>query len=187
MNGMAGEFGHVTVEPDGPACNCGNHGCAEKYASASGVLRMAREAVAGGEAPSLAEAASDPEFGPRSVYDLAMAGDEQAGRIFRRFGRYLGILLGGVVNSLNLEMYVIGGGVSAAWDAFAPSMFAELRERSLVYAATAPSGEAIHPMNSGENKVAGGRGKLESIVTPAELGSDAGLYGAARAAVLAER
>ena len=50
----------------------------------------------------------------------------------------LGILLAGLVNVLNLDMFVIGGGVASAWDAFAPQMFAELRERSLVYAATAP-------------------------------------------------
>ena len=54
MNGMAGEFGHVTVEPEGYPCGCGNRGCAERYASASALVRMAREAVAGGQAPSLA-------------------------------------------------------------------------------------------------------------------------------------
>ena len=53
MNGMAGEFGHVTVEPEGPPCGCGNRGCAERYASASAIVRMAREAIASGEAPSL--------------------------------------------------------------------------------------------------------------------------------------
>src|ERR1700739_873046 len=63
MNGMAGEFGHVTVEPDGVPCGCGNHGCAERYASATAVVRMVHEAIKAGEAPSLAKAASaDPEF-----------------------------------------------------------------------------------------------------------------------------
>src|SRR5271166_3690982 len=58
MNGMAGEFGHVTLEPGGNLCGCGNRGCAEQYASASAIIRMAREAIASGEAPSLAQAAS---------------------------------------------------------------------------------------------------------------------------------
>jgi glucokinase len=215
MNGMAGEFGHVTVEPEGVPCGCGNHGCAERYASASAILRMAREAIARGEAPSLAQAASsDAEFGAKSIYNLALQGDEHARRLFRTFGRYLGILLGGLINGLNLEMYVIGGGVSSAWDAFAPSMFEELRERSLVYAATAPddppsssSGEAVSSSMWGQppsavqaeqsSAVAGGdpntglspetkSPERRTSITRALLGSDAGLYGAARAAVLTE-
>jgi glucokinase len=171
MNGMSGEFGHITLEPNGYPCGCGNHGCSEKYASASAILRMAREAIASGAAPSLAKAASsDPEFGAKSIYNLALQGDEQARQIFRTFGRYLGILLAALVNVLNLDMYVLGGGVCSAWDAYAPSMFTELRARSLIYAATAPETES--PTTR------------KTIITQALLGSDAGLYGAARAAVL---
>jgi glucokinase len=210
MNGMAGEFGHVTIEPEGVPCGCGNHGCAERYASASAILRMAHEAIARGEAPSLAHAASsDAEFGAKSIYNLALRGDEHARRLFRTFGRYLGILLGGLINGLNLEMYVIGGGVSSAWDAFAPSMFEELRERSLVYAATAPPpeqapagrresmwGRAPSPVQAERGSAAAGGGtnpglsaetkssERKTIITRALLGSDAGLYGAARAAML---
>src|SRR5208282_5293546 len=140
MNGMAGEFGHVTVEPEGHPCGCGNRGCAEQYASASAIVRLAREAIASGEAPSLARAASaDTEFGAESIYKLAIQGDEPARRIFRTVGRYLGILLAGMINVLNLDMFVIGGGVSSAWDAYAPTMFEELLARSLIYAATAPA------------------------------------------------
>jgi len=197
MNGMSGEFGHVTVEPEGYPCGCGNRGCAERYASATGTVRMAQEAIAAGEAPSLAKAASgDPEFGAKSIYDLAEQGDEAARRIFRRFGRALGIMMAGIVNTLNLEMYVIGGGVSSAWNAFAPTMFEEMRERSLVYAVTAPDDPIAEDRiryEAGlrnENKLkneptpaTAGRKKL-TIVTRAILGSDAGLYGGARLAVL---
>jgi glucokinase len=63
MNGMAGEFGHVPIDWDGPPCGCGSHGCAEQYASATAVMRMAREAIASGHAPALAKAAaSGAEF-----------------------------------------------------------------------------------------------------------------------------
>jgi glucokinase len=189
MNGMAGEFGHVTVEPEGVPCGCGNRGCAERYASASAIMRMVREAIATGEAPSLAEAASsDTEFGAKSIYNLAIQGDEAARCIFRTFGRYLGILLAGVVNILNLEMYVLGGGVASAWDAYAPTMFEEMRARSLVYAATgvADPGKGEAP---GKEKTATGQtathNERKTVITLALLGSDAGLYGAARAAVLA--
>jgi glucokinase len=189
MNGMAGEFGHVTVEPDGHPCGCGNRGCAERYASASAIVRMAREAIASGEAPSLAEAvSSDAEFGAKAIYDLAIQGDEIAQRIFQTFGRYLGILLADMVNVLNLEMYVIGGGAASAWDAYAPTMFEELRERSLVYAATAPR-EPLRSDASGKEEGSSAqtesRSERKTIITRALLGSDAGLYGAARVAVLA--
>jgi glucokinase len=187
MNGMAGEFGHITLEPEGHPCGCGNRGCAEQYASASAIMRMAREAIARGDAPSLARAASsDAEFGAKSIYNLAIQGDEHARRIFNKFGRYLGILLAGLVNVLNLDMFVIGGGVSSAWDAYAPHMFEELRARSLVYAATAPT-----PRKSDSGKEESSSAQTEShserqtIVTRALLGSDAGLFGAARLAALA--
>src|SRR5271167_4657883 len=89
MNGMAGEFGHVILEPDGHLCGCGSRGCSEQYASASALLRMAREAIATGQAPALAQAASsDAEFGAKSIYDLAVQGDEPARRILQSFGRY---------------------------------------------------------------------------------------------------
>jgi glucokinase len=185
MNGMAGEFGHVTIEPEGHPCGCGSHGCAEQYASASAIMRMAREAIASGEAPSLAKAASsDAEFGANSVYNLAIQGDEHARRIFRTFGRYLGILLADLINVLNLDMFVIGGGVSSAWDAYAPNMFEELRERSLVYAATAPA-DPLRTDFLGEEGASAqteSRSERKTIITRALLGSDAGLYGAARLA-----
>jgi glucokinase len=178
MNGMAGEFGHVTLVPDGVPCGCGNHGCAERYASATAIVRMAREAIAAGEAPSLAQVSSDPEFGPQLIYKLAMQGDEAARRIFYRFGSALGIMLAGLINILNLEMFVIGGGVSSAWDAFAPRMFEELRERSLIYAATAP--EDCLGSKEGASAHTDTETRKKTIITRAVLGSDAGLYGAAR-------
>jgi glucokinase len=188
-NGMAGEFGHVTLEPGGPKCGCGNRGCAEQFASASAIVRMAREAIAGGEAPELAKAASsNAALGAESIYVLAMQGDENARRIFRSVGRYLGILLAGLVNVLNLDMFVIGGGVSSAWDAFAPTMFAELRERSLVYAATAPVDRLKDDAEEEKRPTprTADSGERRTVITRALLGGDAGLYGAARAAVIAE-
>ena len=179
MTGMAGEFGHMTVEPEGQLCGCGNHGCLEQYASATAIMRMAREAIAKGEAPGLAKAASsDFEFNAKEIYNLAIQGDEQARRIFRAVGRALGIALAAMVNGLNLEMYVIGGGVCSAWDAFAPTIFDELRRRAMVYAATAPTDLARVPTGaSGQIEPSEGR---ETIITRALLGSDAGLFGAAR-------
>jgi glucokinase len=178
-NGMAGEFGHTTVEPDGQLCGCGNRGCLEQYASATAVVRMAREAIAKNPACALASAASsDPEFSAKSIYNLAIQGDEDARRIFRYVGRCLGIVLSSMVNSLNLPIYVIGGGASSAWEAFAPSIFDELRSRCMVYAATAPH-DAAGANKGASAHVEAGPGH-KTIITRALLGSDAGLYGAAR-------
>jgi glucokinase len=178
MTGMAGEFGHMTVEPEGPQCGCGNRGCLEQYSSATAVMRMAREAIAVGNAPGLARVAnSDVEFSAKEIYNLAVQGDEQAKKIFRRVGRALGISLATMINGLNLEMYVIGGGVSSAWDAFSPSIFEEVRQRSMVYAATAPV-DPLHDSSGASGQVEPGTGR-KTIITRALLGSDAGLFGAA--------
>jgi glucokinase len=180
MTGMAGEFGHTTIEPDGQLCGCGNRGCLEQYASATAIVRMAREAIAEGHAPSLARAAnSDPEFTAKAVHNLAIQGDEPAQLIFRSVGRALGIALSDLVNALNLPMYVIGGGVSSAWDAFAPQVFEELRQRCMVYAATAPPGQCQFQQGASA-RVGRAKPTRETIVTRALLGSEAGLYGAAR-------
>lgn len=173
MTGMAGELGHITVKPEGQPCGCGSRGCVEQYASATAVVRMARELSESGEAPELAGALREnPEFSSKIVYQMALQGDRAAREIFRRVGRALGIVVADMINILNLPMFVIGGGVASAWDAFAPAMFEEIRQRSFVYAATAPSDT----------------GKIEhdrTIITRALLGSDAGLFGAARLPMLA--
>jgi glucokinase len=178
MTGMAGEFGHFTVQPDGALCGCGNHGCLEAYASATAIVRMAREAIASGAAPGLSRAANaDAEFSAKAVYNLAIQGDEEARKIFRCVGRALGIVLASLVNALNLPMYVIGGGVASAWEAFSPSIFEELENRSMVYGATNPEpGRTSAPVQPTTGP--------KTLVTRALLGSDAGLFGAARLAWL---
>src|SRR5450755_1365726 len=94
-NGMAGEWGHATVEPDGHPCGCGNRGCLEQYASATAIVRMAREAIARGESTELERLSHDPaQFTSRSIYNLAIQGDEEARRIFENVGRALGMGVG---------------------------------------------------------------------------------------------
>lgn len=180
--GMAGEFGHIVIDPGGPRCNCGNYGCAEQFASATAVVRMATEMAERGEAPALAKAMAAMEgCTSRLVYELAVAGDGPAKAIFDKVGWALGILLSDLINALNLEVYVIGGGVAGAWDAFAPRMFGELRRRSFIYKATAP--EDSPTLLSGVATAAAGMEVPHTTVVRAALGSDAGLYGAARLAL----
>ena len=186
MTGMANEFGHITVDPHGPPCPCGNVGCVEQFASAKSIVRMAREAIESGSAPQLQTAASsDPEFSAKAVYNLAIQGDKPAQAIFHRVGEALGIVLASLVNALNLPMYVIGGGVASAWDAFAPAMLRELRWRSMVYAATNPEEPAEKELHAEAPQIQSGP-LHRTIVTRALLGSDAGLFGAARLPMLPE-
>jgi glucokinase len=172
VNGMAGELGHFNVESEGHACGCGSRGCLEQYASATAIVRMAREAIESGEAPDLADSArGNVEFSSRGIYQLAIQGHASAQKIYQRVGRALAIGVGSMINALNISMYVIGGGVSSAWDAFAPTMFQELKVRSFIYSITAP------------DKVE--KGEKHTVVTIALMGGDAGLYGAARLPMLA--
>lgn len=171
MKGFAGEMGHSTVLPEGHICGCGSRGCLEQYASATAIVRMAKEAAARGMSDAMTNASrNDVEFSSKVVYQLAIQGDPAAQEVFNTVGRSLGIALGNFVNALNFPMYVIGGGVVSAWDAFSHAMFDELRERSVIYRLSGP--EAV--------KV----GEKRTIVTRALLGSDAGLFGAARLPML---
>jgi glucokinase len=167
-NGMAGELGHCNVEPEGHACKCGSHGCLEQYASATAVVRMARQALASGAVTQLRGFAGT-ELTARLVYEIATRGDSVAKQIFECVGRALGLAIANMVNTVNLPLYVIGGGVSSAWDAFSPALFDEVRKRSFVYAwTTAEDGKGV-----------GGR-QRSTRITRALLGGDGGLYGAAR-------
>jgi glucokinase len=187
MTGMAGEVGHMNVDLNGPPCNCGSRGCLEQLASATAVKRMAVEAIATGKAPELARAMNeDPEFSSKVVHQMATQGDEPAKEIFQRVGDALGVALADLVNLLNLPMYVVGGGVASAWDAFAPAMMERIRKNSFVYRATAPMETALG--------VEGSRvpddvlpARRTTIITRALLGSDAGLIGAARLPMIAAK
>lgn len=163
--GMAGELGHTTVIPEGRSCPCGNHGCLEQYASATAIRRAAVEAAESGESPCLAAARErDPELTARTAHLCAQSGDPVARGIFAAAGTALGIALANLINAFNLPMYVIGGGVSRAWDQFSPAMFQELMERSIVFRA-------------GEQQRQSHRA---TEVKPAQLQDRAGLIGAAR-------
>lgn len=179
MTGMAGELGHINVEPDGHPCNCGSRGCLEQYASATAVKRMAQEAITAGQAPQMARAMKEgAEFSSKVIYDLAMQGDAPARGVFERVGKALGTVVADMVNIFNFPMYVIGGGVANAWDAFAPLMLETLGRNSFVYRATAPT-ENIQAGNAPNRSVRG------TIITRAMLGGDAGLIGAARLPMMA--
>jgi glucokinase len=141
--GMAGELGHMTVVPNGTPCGCGNRGCLEKHASAVAITTMARMLQLGDDLTA------------HQVYDLAMAGNEKARRVFVAMGEALGMGLANLINIFNFPLYLLSGGVLAAWDLFTPAMFEEIKRRSFTF------------LNS------------ETRIEKATLGDEAGLFGAA--------
>lgn len=145
--GMAGEVGHITVSPNGNPCGCGNRGCVEKHASATAIGSMARLLGLG------------HELNAKDVAELAHQGEERAVAIYLSMGESLGIALAALINIFNFPLYLLGGGVVAAWDLFAPAMLAEIERRCFTYRSTLKTSP--------------------TRIEPATLGSDAGLYGAA--------
>ena len=156
FNGMGGEAGHIIVTEAGAPCGCGGRGCLEQYASATAVVRMARERLV--------------ETGPDNAHELALLarnGNQRAREVFDTVGHSLAIALTALINTLNLPLYLLGGGVSEAWDLFSPTMFQHLHSRSYVYRLTEP--QVVAPGRLEANK---------TYILPAELGPAAGLLGA---------
>ena len=109
MDGMAGELGHLVVDPEGPNCNCGGRGCLEQYACRVGLSRLCKELEVPGVHPE------DPDL-PRLLHDAARAGNKEAQECFHVAGSALGGVIGGLLNTLNLHTVVLAGGVVAAYD-----------------------------------------------------------------------
>ncbi|MCB4409527.1 ROK family glucokinase [Latilactobacillus sakei] len=114
--GSAGELGHVTVEPRGYECTCGKKGCLETYASATGVVRVARDMAEEYAGDSKLKTMLDDgeQISSKLVFDLAKESDPLAVKVVDRVSYYLGLALANVGNMLNPAYIVIGGGVSAA-------------------------------------------------------------------------
>ena len=152
VGGSAGEVGHMTIEPGGERCLCGNRGCLETLASASWLVRRAKEQLRRGS-PSRLEPSGDLDA--KTIYRAAMDGDRLAGELFVQVGKGLAIATANVIHLLGIRGVVIGGGLARAWDAFIGPLREELARRLTM----APVAEVR--------------------IVRAELGDDAGSLGAA--------
>lgn len=160
VDGSAAEIGHMCVDPfGGVACTCGSCGCLEVYASATAIVRMTREA--GPRYPDSVLRPGD-DLNSEKIYLAGLEEDELALEVFRRMGVYLGIGLANLINILNPEMIVIGGGVVNGWDLFEKHMRQQVAERAFALPAA------------------------RVRIMPAECADDAGLLGAARLAFMRE-
>lgn len=115
-SGFAGEIGHMVVDPGGPVCPCGRRGCWERYASGSGLGRLAREAAQAGRLSAVVQlAGGDPEVvRGEHVTQAALAGDEDARAVLKELGWWLALGLANLANILDTGTFVIGGGLHAA-------------------------------------------------------------------------
>lgn len=123
-DGSAGEFGHITVDEDGPPCNCGSRGCVESYVSSYGLKRIAEKVY--GESNPLIRCREDL---PLKLHELAKKGDEKAKRVFFEAGKKLGIGIAIVGNLLNIEGVIVGGGIGRALHFLIPGIKEELNFR----------------------------------------------------------
>lgn len=113
VHGSGGEIGHIKIHPEeSEFCGCGKRGCLEQYASATGIVRMAKKALAEKECPSALRQLA--EVTAKDVFDAAKLGDELALGVVDGFGEDLGRALAAVSGVCDPEVFVIGGGVSAA-------------------------------------------------------------------------
>lgn len=130
--GMAGEVGHITVNPEGQRCNCGNYGCLEAYSSATGMVKSAIRAIKEGKRTVLRRLSGgdNARITGKMLYDAAAGGDRLSIHIFREAGRYLGIAMASLIHILNPDMIVLTGGVTEAWDLFMPPAMEEQERRT---------------------------------------------------------
>jgi glucokinase len=154
FSGVAGELGHISIVPDLEAilCSCGQMGCLETVSSATGIIRMAKDAVERGDKTSLSLVET---IDAKEVFDAAKAGDEAALRIVNRAAFYLGKSMATLAVVLNPQRYILGGGVSKAGEI----LFKPVREIFKKYT-PGPAQEGVD-------------------IVPATLGNDAGVIGAA--------
>lgn len=155
-NGAAGEIGHITVNPkETLTCGCGCKGCLEQYSSATGVIRLAKERLEASDKPSELRKFADDEIGGKEVFDAYKAGDELAAEAVDEFTAYLGMGLGNVASVVDTQAFVIGGGLSKNGP-IVIELIKKQYEKNVMFA-----------LKNTEFRLA-------------ELGNDAGMYGAVR-------
>jgi glucokinase-like ROK family protein len=132
IQGCAGDFGHICVDPEGPICSCGNSGCLEAMAAAPAMVLQAERCAREGESPAMMAILKEKgELSAKDIGEAARRRDYCALSIIRRSGRLIGQTLAAAVNVLNPSMIVIGGGVSHIGNALLAEIRSSVYQRSL--------------------------------------------------------
>ncbi|HEX6184183.1 MAG TPA: ROK family protein [Pyrinomonadaceae bacterium] len=129
-SGFAGEFGHITIDPEGIDCACGNVGCLETVASAPNIVRRTHERLMRDSTSSLSRLGLNKNFSAADIAHEARNGDDFAAMMMERTGRYIGTAIAAVINLLNTERVVLGGGVMDAGELILNPIIEEARTRS---------------------------------------------------------
>ena len=163
--GLAGEVGHMVVDPEGDRCACGGRGCLEAMASGSALGRAGREAAARDPGGRLAAVAGGPErVTGEAVFQAATEGDPAAIGLFQRTGFWLGVGIASLITIFDPDVVVVGGGLAATGDLL------------------------LAPARASMERYVFGRAHRElPPVAPARLGGDAGMVGAATLALRSGR
>lgn len=130
--GFAGEVGHIVIQPEGHRCACGSPGCLQMYVASQGILKLVEDSNDSDGRERLLK-----KFGGnlarltvRNLHEAALDGDIFANVAFKKMGYYLGIGLATLVNTMGIETFILGGGISQAWDFFIEPAKKELGERT---------------------------------------------------------
>lgn len=154
--GFAGEVGHTTIDPNGPACSCGNYGCLETYVGSAHLENKAKQGIKLGIKTSLSKY---PELTPKVISEEAYKGDALARSIIESAGYYLGIGIANFCAVLDPEIVVIGGGVAKAGELLFNKIKETLTQRLFLLPFTTKHGRKGLP------------------IVPANLGDKAGVLG----------
>jgi glucokinase len=154
-NGSIGEVGHQTIDPNGPLCGCGNHGCWERFCGRDAIVDRTVRLLQTGRASTLMEKVERPhDVTPALVAQAAAAGDALALQVMEETGFYIGVGVANLINIMNPEVFVIGGGIAQAGELLLGPVRRTVAARAVALQA-----------------------KTAKIV-PAELGDNAGVMGA---------
>jgi glucokinase len=129
-SGFAGEVGHITVDNEGLRCECGNAGCLETVASAPNIVRRAKERLKRDSTSSLSRLAINKRFTARDVAHEAKNGDDFSIMMLERTGKFIGTAVASVINLLNIERIVLGGGVMEAGEFILDPIIREAKRRA---------------------------------------------------------
>ena len=155
--GLAGEIGHMILDPSGPICSCGSRGCLEAMASGVAFAARARQLAATGKSPMLAPKLADGPLTAQDLFTAALAGDALCEAEVRHGGHLLGLALGSLVNALNPDMVTLSGGLRGMGEML------------------------MEPLRQAMASIARGNAS-GTLVRLSELGDNAGLLGAAAVA-----
>lgn len=129
-SGLAGEVGHITIDTEGDECICGNTGCLETVASAPNIVRRANERLNRDSTSSLSKLAMNKDFTAKDLAHEAKEGDDFSLMMIERTGKYIGTGVASVINLLNIERIVLGGGVMQAGELILNPIIQEAKRRA---------------------------------------------------------